>query len=187
MHHICVVNILGIFQPPDIQASLYQGIAMYINPPSSSARKRVEHRFHMPEEIQHLGEMPLFRAVAWWGFLHKKEFSRNDVSKAFHIDLRRASGILHYLCHRHDKRDIEFSVRKATVRDGHCQLLVKIHSLASAGNSTAPLAKAQPATCQGNKHSATDDRRLSRWLLSRPTGNNEAKLAAWKAACPLSE
>ena len=81
----------------------------------------------MPEEIRHLGEMPLFRAVAWWGFLRNKEFSRNDVSKA------------------------------------------------------------APATRQVKKSTATDDRQLSHWLLSRPTGNNEAKLAAWKAACPLRE
>lgn len=160
---------------------------MFINSSSSTTKRRAEHRFHMPEEIRHLGEMPLFRAVAWWGFLRNKEFSRNDVSQAFHIDLHRASGILHYLCHRYDKHDIEFSVRKTAVRGGHCQLLVKIHSPATAGNLTAPPAKAAPATRQVKKSTATDDRQLSHWLLSRPTGNNEAKLAAWKAACPLRE
>ena len=156
---------------------------MFVKPSSSSAKKRMEHRFHMPEEIQHLGEMPLFRAVAWWGFQRKKEFSRNDVSQAFHIDLRRASGILHYLCHRHDKRDIEFSVRKVAVRGGHCQLLVKILSPGMTGTSTP--AKAQPVTRQIKKSTVTDDRQLSQWLLTRPQGNNEAKRAAWKAACPL--
>lgn len=65
--------------------------------------------------------------------------------------------------------------------------LVKIHSPATAGNLTAPPAKAAPATRQVKKSTATDDRQLSHWLLSRPTGNNEAKLAAWKAACPLRE
>lgn len=93
-----------------------------------TAAKSGAQDYIIPDEIKELGDMPLFRAVAWWGFLNQKEFSRNDVSEAFRIDPRRASGIINYICHRNEKHDIVFTARKIAVRGGHCQLMVKILS-----------------------------------------------------------
>lgn len=164
---------------------------MQSNQQSSSVKRcgTQRHRchYHIPEEIAHLGDMPLFRAVAWWGYLRKKAFSRNEVSEAFQIDLRRASGILHYICHRHDKNDIVFRVRKTAVQGGHCQLWVKILAPVASHAAVKPAANAAAREHRRSKNNATHDRQLSQWLLSRPAGNNEAELAAWKAACPLRE
>lgn len=94
-------------------------------------KQKRQGNFYMPKEIQHLGDMPLYRAVACWGYLTQKEFTRNDVSEAFKIDTRRASGVLNYICHRNDRHDIAFKVRKASVRGGNCQLMLTILSPAT--------------------------------------------------------
>lgn len=67
------------------------------NRAGEQSQQKHHGHFHIPDEIRHLGDMSLYRAVAWWGFLRKTEFTRDDVSQAFQIDLRRSSGILSYI------------------------------------------------------------------------------------------
>nr|WP_242392155.1 CaiF/GrlA family transcriptional regulator [Salmonella enterica] len=70
----------------------------------------------MPPGIRHLGTLSLYRAVAWWGLFLGREFTRDDVSEAFSIEPRRASGILNYICNRHNDDDICFDSRLHPVR-----------------------------------------------------------------------
>lgn len=135
--------------------------------------------FFMPVSIRHLGDIPLYRAVAWWGLLRGTEFTRDDVSRAFHIEARRASGILNYICHRNDDGDITFEIGKRALRGAQSLLVVRILAV-----------KDRPVICRRGKPvsqtrvSGNPDRLMARWLLSRPAGNNAERLALWKAACP---
>ena len=85
--------------------------------------------FLIPQEIRHLRNLPLYRAVAWWGLIRGSEFTRTEVSQAFQIDLRRASDILHYICHRYEGNDITFQHRKIPARGGHHLLVLRILSV----------------------------------------------------------
>lgn len=58
------------------------------NRAGEQARQKHHGHFHIPDEIRHLGDMSLYRAVAWWGFLRKTEFTRDDVSQALKGMLR---------------------------------------------------------------------------------------------------
>ncbi|QLS06151.1 CaiF/GrlA family transcriptional regulator [Citrobacter freundii] len=140
--------------------------------------------FHIPDEIRHLGDMSLYRAVAWWGFLLKTEFTRDDVSQAFQIDLRRSSGILSYICHRHGYDDITFEMRKIPVQGGCCQLAVRILKVATPPTSVRKPEKSSN-TRKDVKTNNQLDQLMARWMLSRPTGNNATQLEAWKAGCPI--
>ncbi|POT56157.1 CaiF/GrlA family transcriptional regulator [Citrobacter amalonaticus] len=142
--------------------------------------------FYMPAEIRHLGGMPLYRAVAWWGLLTGKAFSREQVCQAFRVDQRRASGVLNYLCHRYHHDDITFESYSRHLPGGHRQLTIRI--LAVKESAKRP-ASPTPSTPRRRSIPTGDnaDRLMARWLLSRPSGNDEARLAAWKAACPVPE
>ncbi|ELN56448.1 putative inner membrane protein [Salmonella enterica subsp. enterica serovar Enteritidis str. SL909] len=83
-----------------------------------AGRQSNHEGFYMPPGIRHLGTLSLYRAVAWWGLFLGREFTRDDVSEAFSIEPRRASGILNYICNRHNDDDICFDSRLHPVRGG---------------------------------------------------------------------
>ena len=154
------------------------------NRAGEQSQQKHHGHFHIPDEIRHLGDMSLYRAVAWWGFLRKTEFTRDDVSQAFQIDLRRSSGILSYICHRHGYDDITFEMRKIPVQGGCCQLAVRIIKVA-----TSPTSVRKPEKCSNTRKDVKTnnqlDQLMARWMLSRPAGNNATQLEAWKAGCPI--
>ncbi|HBC9520965.1 TPA: CaiF/GrlA family transcriptional regulator [Escherichia coli] len=155
------------------------------NPECKQVKQSNHGDFCIPEEIRHLGDMSLYRAVAWWGFIRKTAFNRRDVSQAFQIDLRRASGIINYICHRHEGDDIAFEVRKISVQGGCRQLTLRILKVAA---DSEPVKSVMPATCgkvKMMKENSKQANLMARWLLSRPTGNNAAQMEAWKAGCPI--
>ncbi|STE16977.1 CaiF/GrlA family transcriptional regulator [Citrobacter sp. wls718] len=154
------------------------------NKAGEQSQQKHHGHFHIPDEIRHLGDMSLYRAVAWWGFLRKTEFTRDDVSQAFQIDLRRSSGILSYICHRHGYDDITFEMRKIPVQGGCCQLAVRILKVATSPTSVRKPEKSSN-TRKDVKTNNQLDQLMARWMLSRPTGNNATQLEAWKAGCPI--
>ncbi|MEG8062608.1 CaiF/GrlA family transcriptional regulator [Salmonella enterica subsp. enterica serovar Typhimurium var. monophasic] len=112
-----------------------------------AGRQSNHEGFYMPPGIRHLGTLSLYRAVAWWGLFLGREFTRDDVSEAFSIEPRRASGILNYICNRHNDDDICFDSRLHPVRGGRAQLVVRIRAVESRpdGGDTAKLAAWQAA------------------------------------------
>lgn len=144
-------------------------------------KQRNHGDFHLPVSIRHLAEdTPLYRAVAWWGLTLGRAFSREDVSQAFHIDTRRASGILNYLCHRDNTQDITLEAHRLSTA-GHGLLMVRILSVAEPTPRQMPVPSVRTAARE--KHN--QDRQLARWLLSRPGSSDPSRLEAWKAACPV--
>lgn len=138
--------------------------------------------FHLPVSIRHLGnDLPLYRAVAWWGFLHGREFTRDDISQAFQIEPRRASGILNYICHRNDEGDIAFEASTRGLRGGQRLMVIRILGVKDRPVMRRRGKQVSPPRLPGNR-----DRQMARWLLSRPVGNNAERLARWKAACPAT-
>lgn len=149
---------------------------------STYFRKESTEDFYRPASIRHLGDIPLYRAVAWWGFLLGAEFTRNDVSRAFRIDQRRASGILNYICNRHDPNDIVYRVRKLPPKHGNQLMSVEIIHIEGCqkvkrGCTTAKTIKQDPTT-------SNHDRLLAQWLLSRPMSSDIQRFVEWRRKCP---
>lgn len=146
-------------------------------------RQRNHGGYYLPDTVRHLEEMPLYRIVAWWGFFRGSEFTRDDVSRAFRIEPRRASGLLNYLCHRRETKDIVFEVHHQHGQHVNGLMVLRILSIEE---SRAPVAVPQPprgsAPATGHQ-----DRQVARWLLSRPSGLDHARMNAWKASCPIRE
>lgn len=95
----------------------------------SSPRQSNHEVFHIPENIKHMGAMPLYKSVAWWGYLLEGEFTREELCHAFHIDPRRASGIINYLCHRIHDDSIQIQTRKISRRRGNRALCLRVLSV----------------------------------------------------------
>ncbi|EBP5295370.1 hypothetical protein XU38_23155, partial [Salmonella enterica] len=108
----------------------------------------------------------------------------DDVSEAFSIEPRRASGILNYICNRHNDDDICFDSRLHPVRGGRAQLVVRIRAVESRPDTIRRQRTDRPG---GKVSDRQYDRQMAHWLLSRPAGGDTAKLAAWQAACPVRE
>lgn len=137
--------------------------------------------YYLPVSVRHLSEdTPLYRAVAWWGLTLGRAFSREDVSRAFRIEPRRASGILNYLCHRETSNDITLECHRLPVA-GHGLLMVRILSVTESPPRPVPVPPVRTAA----REKRSQERRLARWLLSRPVTSDAARLEAWKAACPV--
>ncbi|HHK3103652.1 MULTISPECIES: CaiF/GrlA family transcriptional regulator [Salmonella] len=144
-----------------------------------AGRQSNHEGFYMPPGIRHLGTLSLYRAVAWWGLFLGREFTRDDVSEAFSIEPRRASGILNYICNRHNDDDICFDSRLHPVWGGRAQLVVRIRAVESRPDTIRRQRTDRPG---GKVSDRQYDRQMAHWLLSRPAGGDTAKLAAWQAA-----
>lgn len=147
--------------------------------------KQSNHQdFHTPQSIRHLGEMPLYQAVVWWGYYLEREFSRDELSRAFRIDHRRASAILNYICHRLNNQEVVLEFHNKSVDGGRCRLYVKVTSVSlkkcCAPKKTGPVVNEREPLI-----SKEQERELSRWLLSRPSSTDKDRLEKWKAACPV--
>lgn len=118
------------------------------------------------------------------GLFLGREFTRDDVSEAFSIEPRRASGILNYICNRHNDDDICFDSRLHPVRGGRAQLVVRIRAVESRPDTIRRQRTDRPG---GKVSDRQYDRQMAHWLLSRPAGGDTAKLAARQAACPVRE
>ena len=92
-------------------------------------RQRNHESFHTPDNIKHLKGLPLYKSVAWWGYLLGCEFTREELSNAFRIDLRRASGVINYLCHRLHDDSIQIKTRKISRVRGNAALCLQILSV----------------------------------------------------------
>lgn len=148
------------------------------------SKQKNHEGFYIPQCIRHLGSMPLYRAVALWGLCLGREFTRDDISDAFRIEPRRASGILNYICNRYPNNDILFDSRLRTMRGGRTQLVIHVRYVESRQNS---FSRRQLASSRGKGKDPKQDRLMARWLLTRPSGGDAAKLAAWQATCPVQE
>lgn len=145
-------------------------------------KQRNHGDFYLPDSIRHLAKVPLYRAVAWWGMLRGGYITRDDVSQAFRIELRRAGGILNYIRHRGREGDIQVEVRHQTSRQARSTQALRIVSMAS----TLPVERNVKVSSGSSRVTVNQDRMMARWLLSRPVGNNAVRFALWKAACPIA-
>ncbi|WP_449543070.1 CaiF/GrlA family transcriptional regulator [Enterobacter ludwigii] len=62
-----------------------------------SGRQRNHGDFYLPDVICHLDAPSFYMAVAWWGLLSGRSFSRDDVARAFRVSARRAADVMTYL------------------------------------------------------------------------------------------
>lgn len=149
----------------------------------AKGKQRNHGDYHIPASIRHLGELPLYRAVAWWGLFRGTLFNRDDVSRAFRIDPRRASGIMNYLSHRLKAED-DIRLEHSTTTDGRRGRLLSIRVL-DVASSRMPHRPVPPVRRQADRNHRRD-RDMVHWLLTRPAANDAARMARWKAACPVT-
>lgn len=124
--------------------------------------------YHLPACLTHLGSPPLYMAVAYWGLLKRKPFSRDDLSAAFHISVRRAADVMTYI-YMERRNCITSKKTLVNTGSGHSCLYLQILTV----SEPAPPRPARPQhrTMQLKTQMAGQDgkhRELWRWLLTRP-------------------
>lgn len=138
--------------------------------------------YHLPDSVRHLGDVPLYRAVALWGLVLDKEFTRNDVCHAFRIEPKRASSILNYICNRIEDSDIVFSTRRPPSKRGNQLMFVRIIAI---GEKKAKV-KMERKNSPPPPESCDFDRVMANWVLTKPCNSNPENLKRWRNACPVS-
>ncbi|EJF4886173.1 CaiF/GrlA family transcriptional regulator [Salmonella enterica] len=83
--------------------------------------------WHLPVEVSEMEDAPLYLAVAMWGMRQKRVITCEDVCRNFYISQRRASDILHYICHE----GARFVVceRRKVLRAGGCRVGLRIQQV----------------------------------------------------------
>ncbi|HEC7759011.1 TPA: CaiF/GrlA family transcriptional regulator [Salmonella enterica subsp. enterica serovar Muenchen] len=140
--------------------------------------------YTLPESIKHLKSLPLYMAVAWWGYLRGKIFNRDDVSEAFQIDPHRASGIINYLARRVDPKKINLEISMSKSPNASRQLCVYIHSITETKEKRTLRTRVSKTT-KDRKTESENRRKLAYWWFSRPSVTDTAKYATWQASCPV--
>lgn len=148
------------------------------------AHKMQNKDFYIPASVRHLGQIPLYRIIAWWGYYLGREFNRDDVSKAFRIDTRRAGSIMNYLQHRQNVSDIHFSTRKESVCGAQSKIYIKIIKVEQQ-DSYSPL-KVYPSKTQNSSY-GNNARQIAHWVLTRPVNSDSKQLLQWKKSCPITD
>lgn len=120
--------------------------------------------FYLPECLRHLGDPPLYMAVAWWGLLSGQGITRDDISLAFRIPPRRAADVMSYISR--DRGDIITCERRVVRTTGRRSLVLTITDVRDV-EPAAPLPppRAKKTAGQGG---ADPVREWRRWFLSRP-------------------
>jgi len=120
--------------------------------------------FYLPECLSHLGDPPLYLAVAWWGVLIGRGITREDISLAFRIPPRRAADVMSYISR--DRGDIITCVRRIDREAGRRSLVLTISAVRDVGSAVPiPPPRAKKTSGRGAAESVREWRR---WFLSRP-------------------
>ncbi|WP_019209991.1 CaiF/GrlA family transcriptional regulator [Yersinia massiliensis] len=143
--------------------------------------------YHIPENLKHLSNNPLYFIVAHWALLEDKPVGRDEISAAFHITLRQASDILHYICHRHTQGNIVFHTRKFSATNGYLRLCIIVESIFPVAAQTPKPQRTIPTdnTVVSKSVEKENKSKLARWLLRRPSIGDIEKFEAWQATCPI--
>lgn len=120
--------------------------------------------FHLPACLVHLNDPPLYIAVAWWGLLSGRGMTREDISQAFRIPLRRAADVMAYISR--DRCDV-ITCERRVIHNGNRRSLIL--TIAAIGEFI-PAVPSPPPRVKKNRSPDGGDpvREWRRWFLSRP-------------------
>lgn len=118
-----------------------------------SGRQRNHGDFYLPGIISHLEEPSFYIAVAWWGKLTGRPFSREDVAQAFRVTARRAADVMTYLATGVSRSVVDLEKKVVRMGSGRAVLLMTILSVNEQAQDVAGgqerLAPAAPAVSAG--------------------------------------
>lgn len=119
-----------------------------------SGRQRNHGDFYLPAIISHLEEPSFYIAVAWWGKLTGRPFSREDVAQAFRVTARRAADVMTYLATGVSRSVVGLEKKVVRMGSGRAVLLMTILSVDEQAQGTAGEAErrslAAPAVSAGS-------------------------------------
>lgn len=92
-------------------------------------RQKNHGDFYLPEIISHLEEPTFYIAVAWWGKLTGRSFSREDVAQAFRVTDRRAADVMTYLATGVSRSVVGLEKKVVRMGSGRAVLLMSIQSV----------------------------------------------------------
>ncbi|MBS9438305.1 CaiF/GrlA family transcriptional regulator [Photorhabdus noenieputensis] len=72
--------------------------------------------FRLPVCLSHLNDTPLYMAVAYWGLLKGRGFTKSEISQVFRVSERRARDVMNYIYN--ERRDV-ISCEKVFFREKH--------------------------------------------------------------------
>lgn len=138
--------------------------------------------WHLPVEVVEMDDVPLYLAVAMWGMRQKRVITCEDVCRNFYISQRRASDILHYICH--EGACFVVCERRKVVRAGNiCRVGLRIHRVillspeenaeksARRRSVSPPPASALTSKSYSDQRDASGARALSQWMTRRRPGD----------------
>ncbi|EHI5678397.1 CaiF/GrlA family transcriptional regulator [Salmonella enterica] len=152
-------------------------------------RKRVTEGWQSPPEIAHLGDVPLYQAVACWSLLLERAVTVAEVSLEFHVSVRRACDVLHYISH--DAQDVIVSESSSSANSGGRRKAVRVLSVQSRlfcrqkkdgrpGSANLPGSSGR-TTSHGRKsresHRSDAVQALRAWFVSRRQGESVPEVA----------
>lgn len=94
-----------------------------------SGRQRNHGDFYLPAIISHLEEPSFYIAVALWGKLTGRPFSREDVAQAFRVTARRAADVMTYLATGVSHSVVGLEKKVVRMGSGRAVLLMTILSV----------------------------------------------------------
>lgn len=127
-----------------------------------SGRQSNHGDFYLPKCLAHLTAPSFYMAVAWWGYLKKKPFSRDDISQAFRVSPRRAADVMTYLATAVSRDVVKLTKEVIVVGSGHNMLLMTIIDVAE----SIPPRPAVPASTR-QPHPRKKTERTSDFLSAR--------------------
>ncbi|EYU15379.1 MULTISPECIES: CaiF/GrlA family transcriptional regulator [Photorhabdus] len=72
--------------------------------------------FRLPVCLSHLNDTPLYMAVAYWGLLKGRGFTKSEISQVFRVSERRARDVMNYI---YNERSDVISCEKVFFREKH--------------------------------------------------------------------
>ncbi|MBS0053866.1 CaiF/GrlA family transcriptional regulator [Yersinia sp. Marseille-Q3913] len=125
--------------------------------------------YYLPACLTHLGRPPLYMAVAYWGLLKKSPFTRDDLSAAFHITVRRAADVMTYI---YIERQNCITSKKSLVNIGSGHSCLYLQVLAVAEPAPPRQTFRPPERRTSNAYNKEGQQELWHWLLTRPAGGD---------------
>ncbi len=123
--------------------------------------------FTLPDGLTNLGVLPLYLAVAHWGWRLGRPFCREELAIAFGISLHRAGDVMSYIRRTYAE---QIPTRQHYERPAKGVRLRYLHilSVPTAASLVLNVPQARQPESRPTPQSKVDVRALRRWFLSRP-------------------
>ncbi|NHB93681.1 CaiF/GrlA family transcriptional regulator [Photorhabdus cinerea] len=124
--------------------------------------------FRLPACLSHLNDTPLYMAVAYWGLLKGRGFTKREISQVFRVTERRATDVMNYIYN--ERRDV-IACEKVFFREkqGSRRLMLIVTAVVEPmpQKGQAPVTKTVKST---RSRTSLQANHMRTWFLQRACG-----------------